>query len=68
MQYLEDSWDIQVQPLNIPFAYLAGGNLAMTGLQEMKIRDNYLKIRVKYNGSQYAIINALRTLMTISHA
>jgi len=40
----------------------------MTGLQEMKIRDNYLKIRVKYNGTQYAIINALRTLMTISHA
>ena len=32
------------------------------------IRDKYIKIRVKYDGTQYAIINALKTLYTISYA
>ncbi len=34
----------------------------------MRIRDKYIKIRVKYDGTQYAIINALKTLFTISYA
>jgi len=68
MQYLEDSWDIQIQPISYPYAYLAGGLLELTNPLEIKIRDNYVKLRVKYTGTQYAIVNALRTLFTISHA
>ena len=68
MQYLEDSWDIQIQPLSFPFAYISNGILTMTSPQEMKIRDNYLSLRVKYTGDKYAIINALKTQMTISYA
>jgi hypothetical protein len=68
MQYLEDSWNVQIQSLNLPFAYIKNGVLAMTSEQEMKNRDNYIKLRVKYTGTEYAIINALRTLMTISYA
>ena len=34
----------------------------------MRIRDKYIKIRVKYDGTKYAIINALRTLFTISYS
>lgn len=34
----------------------------------MHIRDKYLKVRVKYSGTQYAIINAVRTLYTASYA
>lgn len=68
MQHLEDSWNVQIQPLNIPYAYISGGALAMTPPHEIKIRDNYIKVRVKYTGTQYAIINALRTLFTISYA
>lgn len=68
MQYLEDSWDIQIQPINLSYAYVSNGNLLFTPKVEMKIRDKYIKIRVKYKGDQYAIINALRTLFTISYA
>jgi len=68
MQYLEDSWNVQIQPISYPYAYLAGGTLELTNPLEIKIRDNYVKLRVKYTGTQYAIVNALRTLFTISHA
>jgi hypothetical protein len=68
MQYLEDSWDVQIQSLSFPYAYINGGILTMTPIKEMKVRDNYIKLRVKYTGTQYAIINALRTLFIISHA
>ena len=70
MQYLEDSWDIQIQPLTFKYAYLtSGGQLGIINdSTESRIRDKYIKIRVKYSGKQYAIINALKTLYTISYA
>lgn len=68
MQYCEDSWDVQIQPITFKYAYVKGGELVKTSLTEMKIRDKYIKIRVKYDGKQYAIINALKTFFTISYA
>ena len=68
MQYLEDAWNIQIQPITFKYVYLKNGNLAFTGNEEMKIRDKYIKIRVKYKGDKYAIINALKTLFTLSYA
>jgi len=68
MQYMEDSWDIQIQPINFTYAYVKNNELLFTKANEMKIRDKYIKIRVKYDGTQYAVINALRTLFTISYA
>lgn len=67
MQYLEDSWDIQIQPITFQYAYVSQGELKFSKDMEIKIRDKYIKIRVKYSGTQYAIINALRTLFTISY-
>ena len=68
MQYVEDSWDIQIQPITFKYAYLKNGTLTLGNTTEMKVRDKYIKIRVRYDGTQYAIINALRTLFTISYA
>ena len=70
MQYLEDSWDIQIQPITFKYAYLTSqGQLGIVNdSTESRIRDKYIKIRVKYSGKQYAIINALKTLYTISYA
>ena len=68
MQYLEDCWDIQIQPIVFTYAYVKNDTLLFTKTTEMKIRDKYIKIRVKYDGTQYAVINALRTLFTISYA
>lgn len=68
MQYTEDFWDIQIQPITFKYAYLKNGLLTLTNNNQMKIRDKYIKIRVRYDGTQYAIINALRTFFTLSYA
>ena len=68
MQYLEDLWDVQIQPINFKYAYASGGNLLYSDPTEMLIRDKYMKVRVRYSGEKYAIINAIRTLFIISYA
>lgn len=68
MEYLEDAWDIQIQPPAIKYAYLNNNELTLSDAKQMKIRDKYLKVRVRYDGTQYAIINAIKTYFTISYA
>ena len=36
--------------------------------KETKIRDKYLKVRIRYTGDELAIITALKTLYTISYS
>jgi len=67
MQYVEDAWDIQIHPINFKYAYIKNSVLTYTPTNEMKIRDKYIKIRVRYDGKQYAIVNALKTFFTISY-
>lgn len=38
------------------------------GRKETRLRDKYIKIRVRYTGEELAIITALKTLFTISYA
>lgn len=68
MAYVEDAWDIQVQPLAIKYAYLKNNLFTLSEAKQTKIRDKYLKVRVRYDGKQYAIINAIKTYFTISYA
>lgn len=67
MQYIEDSWNIQIQPITFKYIYLNNG-INYTKNFENKIRDKYIKIRVKYDGSDYAIINAINTFFTVSYS
>lgn len=68
MEYVEDSWDVQIQPISFKYAYLKNNVLTFSNNSDMRIRDKYLRIRITYDGTQYAIINALRTFFTISYA
>ena len=69
MQYVEDSWDVQIQPISFKEVKLnSEKEIVKSDVKEMKIRDKYLKIRVRYDGTKYAIVNALRTLYTVSYA
>ena len=68
MQYVEDSWDIQIQPAYFKYAYIKNNTLLKSNTTEMKIRDKYIKIRVRYSGNEMAVIQAIRTLYTISYA
>lgn len=69
MEYVEDAWDVQIQPLAIKYAYLDyDNNLALSEDKQSKLRDKYIKVRVRYDGKQYAIVNAIKTYFTISYA
>lgn len=58
MHYLEDSWNVEIKP-----------HVFNTGkVVETRIRDKYCKIRVRYSGTNLALITALQTLYTISYS
>lgn len=42
-------------------------NWELNSLQETKLKDKWIKIRVRYSGRQLAIITAIKTLYTISY-
>lgn len=67
MEYLENCWNVQIQPLAFKYAY-ADGTLKFTNAAQTKIRDKYLKIRVRYDGKQYVMVTAIKTNYTISYA
>lgn len=58
MQYLEDSWRVEIKPHRFNEGKIA----------ETRIRDKYCKIRVRYSGQKLALITALQTLYIISNA
>lgn len=68
MEYLEDAWDIQIQPIVIKYAYLKNNELTLSEAKQAKIRDKYLKVRVRYDGTKYVIVNAIKTYYTVSYA
>ena len=68
MEYLEDCWNVQIQPITFKYAYAGKGKLELTDSVQAKIRDKYLKIRVRYDGKQYVMVNAIKTNYTISYA
>jgi len=68
MQYKEDVWDVEIRPITFKYAYLKNGILNYTVGKELRIRDKYVKIRVKYTGKDLTIIQAIKTNFTISYA
>ena len=58
IQYKEGSWFAQIEPLR----------MSITGAQqtkEVRIRDKWAKIRIRYSGENLAIITAIKTLINI---
>lgn len=118
MQYKEDKWYVQINPINlvqkneeewedlngektdkipvelnqnplpddilnpneleVPPSFVASGNSGGRGYvqwnweesenKEVKIKDKWIKIRVRYKGDKLAIITAIRTLYSASYA
>ncbi len=80
LEYIEDCWKVQIQPITITYLYLRRDPnltntdpvenmvLAQTELKQSKIRDKYLKVRIRYDGTKYVLVNAVKTLYSISYA
>jgi hypothetical protein len=50
IEYKEDIWWSEIRPLNFKIAYQNNGLLRFKKLSSSKIRDKYVKVRVKYSG------------------
>lgn len=55
IQYKEDSWYTNIEPI-------------ICNNQSARIRDKFIKIRVRYSGEDQVIITALKTLFTLSYS
>ena len=68
IQYKEDGWYTNIEPLRYN-EILKNPNLqGITNFASAKIRDKWIKIRIKYKGDKLALINAVSTFETISYA
>ena len=98
MQYKEDNWYVQINPINlyyinentwivppilldyntIPDNIISEGQIDNPlpndvivyegDNKQVKIKDKWVKIRIRYSGEKLAIINAVQTLFTISYS
>jgi hypothetical protein len=67
-EYVEDSWYIEIRPMNFKNAYLYNGELRFKKLNQSRVRDKYVKIKVKYSGNELAVIQGIKTLFDNSYA
>lgn len=70
IQYKEDAWNVVFTPIKFTDKqYDVKEKTEKESITKTaRMRDKYLKIRVKYTGKDLAIISALRTLYTLSYA
>jgi hypothetical protein len=68
MQYLESLWNVEIRPINFEYAYVSGGVLKFTTIKQSRLRDKYIKIKIRYSGEDLVIVQALKTMFTISYA
>lgn len=68
-QYLEDCWRGEIRPLAFKEVFLNDdGELEFTETEESRLRDKYLKVKIRYTGEDLAIVQALITLLSRSYA
>ena len=69
MEYLEDLWNIEIRPITFRWIYLdPEENLIKSDLVEARLRDKYIKIKVRYTGEDLVIIQAIQTMLDYSFA
>ena len=68
IQYKEDSWYATIEPLVFDPLLLAKPEDKNVKWTSTRIRDKFLKVRVKYTGEDLVIITAIKNLCTLSRA
>lgn len=69
IHYKEDSWYVSIDPIKFKNKYLINNEvLEGDSIQSTRIRDKFMKVRVKYSGEDLVIITALNTLLTLSYS
>lgn len=61
IHYKEDSWYLTIEPIRFK-------NEKNVTFSSARIRDKFIKIRIKYSGENLAIVTSLKTLYTLSRS
>ena len=68
IEYKEDQIKAEIRHINFKYAYINNGVLCFTKDCQSRIRDKYIRIRVRYSGNDLSVIQALKTLYTLSYS
>ncbi len=68
MEYLEDVWKVEIRPVNFRYAYINNGQLNFSKIYETRHRDKFLRIKIRYDGKDLAVIQQIATLFDLSYA
>lgn len=70
MEYLEDLWKIEIRPVNFRYVYLDENKqqLLFSQYQEMRHRDKFIRVKVRYDGEDLALIQTIATYFDYSYA
>lgn len=66
IEYKEDRWFTTVTPIYYKDRIVGTDN--STELKSTRIRDKWIKIRIKYTGEKLVVINAIQSLLRLSYA
>lgn len=71
IQYKEDSWYLMIDPI-VYDARIKDPNYVITGKNQewitTRLRDKWLKIKIKYTGEDLVIITGIKTLFSLSYS
>lgn len=68
IEYKEDKWNLTLTPIYYKQKELKNGEIAESKINSTRIRDKWIKVRIKYTGEKLVVISAIQTLMTLSFA
>jgi hypothetical protein len=66
IEYKEDRWFTTITPIYYKDRIVGTDN--STELKSTRIRDKWIKIRIKYTGEKLVVINAIQSLLRLSYA
>lgn len=68
IEYKEDKWNLTLTPIYYKQKELKDGEIVESKINSTRIRDKWIKVRIKYTGEKLVVISAIQTLMTLSFA
>ena len=65
IHYVEDKWNITLDPI---YYKTWSDDKTTSKTTSIKLRDKWMKVRIKYKGDKLAVISAIQSLYTVSFA
>lgn len=69
IEYRDDKWLVNISPIYYKNKYKNNDlETICNSISSTKLRDKWVKIRIKYKGDKLVVISAIQTLMTLSYS